>query len=168
METWAMDVEKYSEVPIATKLVANRGRMVKADGERYATYRSENYQWRDALCTSDANGRPVGKDPMTIPLEILTRSGHGRDRVNSVVYRLKIMQGVATGEMQGELSFKKPTRLTNIRDYCMGCSNDNKAEVRRCGIYDCPAWPYRMGRNPHNPRRGVNPFPKENANGSSG
>ena len=31
------------------------------------------------------------------------------------------------------------------------------AEVRRCATVDCPFWPYRMGRNPHNPRRGERP-----------
>jgi hypothetical protein len=28
---------------------------------------------------------------------------------------------------------------------------ENAAEVRRCAIIDCPLWPYRMGKNPHNP-----------------
>jgi hypothetical protein len=31
-------------------------------------------------------------------------------------------------------------------------------EVRRCAIIDCPLWPYRMGKNPHNPKRGANPL----------
>ena len=48
--------------------------------------------------------------------------------------------------------------LTDIRDaVCAPCSDDNLAEVRRCATYDCPAWAFRMGRNPHNPRRGVKP-----------
>jgi hypothetical protein len=34
----------------------------------------------------------------------------------------------------------------------------NAAETRRCTTIHCPFWPYRMGTNPHNPRRGVNPF----------
>jgi hypothetical protein len=49
--------------------------------------------------------------------------------------------------------------LTEIREtVCMACSSSNKAEIRRCGIYNCPAWPFRLGRNPHNPQRGKTPF----------
>ncbi len=43
------------------------------------------------------------------------------------------------------------------RVVCAGCA-ENMAEVRRCAVTNCPIWPYRMGRNPHNPRRGKNPF----------
>jgi hypothetical protein len=35
---------------------------------------------------------------------------------------------------------------------------ENAAEVRRCAIINCPLWPYRMGRNPHNPKRGKLPI----------
>ena len=100
---------------------------------------------------------------MAIPLDILTAAGHPYPRdagVVSVVSRLKAMQGV-NGHKEAAgmgLPFPVPTRYTNVRDYCIECSSGNKAEVRRCAIYDCPAWAFRMGRNPHNPRRGKNPF----------
>jgi hypothetical protein len=48
-------------------------------------------------------------------------------------------------------------RLTELRRHCLTCA-ENAAEVRRRSIIDCPLWPYRMGRNPHNPQRGINPF----------
>ena len=48
-------------------------------------------------------------------------------------------------------------RHKDIRRYCQRCV-ENDAEVRRCTTINCPFWPYRMGRNPHNPRRGRNPF----------
>ena len=44
----------------------------------------------------------------------------------------------------------------DLRRYCVDCA-ENSAEVRRCTIIDCP-WPYRMGGNPYNPKRGTNPF----------
>ena len=53
---------------------------------------------------------------------------------------------------------RQPERLTEIREaVCVPCSGGNLAEVRRCAIYDCPAWAFRVGHNPHNPRRGVKP-----------
>ena len=54
-------------------------------------------------------------------------------------------------------------RLTNLRErVCLGqCRPGDIAEVRRCAIIDCPVWPYRMGKNPHNPQRGRNPFETE-------
>jgi hypothetical protein len=50
-------------------------------------------------------------------------------------------------------------RLKQLRQHCLTCA-ENAAEVRRCGVIDCPMWAYRLGRNPHNPRRGRNPFAK--------
>ena len=39
---------------------------------------------------------------------------------------------------------------------CQPCLDGNDAEIRRCTTINCPFWPYRMGRNPHNPQRGKN------------
>jgi len=47
------------------------------------------------------------------------------------------------------------------RHVCLPCVDGNDAEVRRCTTINCPFWPYRMGVNPHNPKRGRNPFSKE-------
>jgi hypothetical protein len=46
----------------------------------------------------------------------------------------------------------------DIRKFCLECVGHNSAEVRRCSTFRCPFWPHRMGSNPHNPRRGRNPF----------
>lgn len=33
-----------------------------------------------------------------------------------------------------------------IRLKCRECTNNQEAEIRRCGIVDCPLWPWRMGK----------------------
>jgi hypothetical protein len=143
-------------MPEPVEPVAYRGKMVKKPDERFAGYQPENHEWRDWLCDRDLNGRLVGKDPMTISLDVLTASGHPRTAVRDVNHRLRIMQGIDTGEMR-DSSFGA-SRLTKIREQiCMPCSSEQFSEVRRCTIYDCPAWPYRMGHNPHNPQRGIKP-----------
>jgi hypothetical protein len=136
--------------------VAYRGKMLSTG------YQPENHEWRDLLCNRDELGNLVGKDPMTIPLDVLTASGHPRASVRSIVFRLRVMQGMDTGEMRhDDLPFPTPRKLKgDVRQYCLECCGENTAEVRRCALYDCPAWPFRMGHNPHNPRRGVNPFAK--------
>jgi hypothetical protein len=32
-----------------------------------------------------------------------------------------------------------------IRAKCLDCSGDNSAEIRRCQVFECPLWRYRMG-----------------------
>ena len=143
------------------KPVAHRGRMIAASGRRHV-YQPENHEWRDRLCDRDSDGKLIGKDPMDIPLDVLMASGHPQTRAGVVVLRLREMHGVDIGEMRhdGFLGLQPsdfPKRLTTIRDrVCNACCDGNKAEIRRCAIYDCPAWPFRMGRNPHNPARGKN------------
>ena len=34
-----------------------------------------------------------------------------------------------------------------IRKKCLHCTNHLPKEVRLCRVYDCPTWPYRMGKN---------------------
>ena len=63
-------------LPKAVDAVAYRGHMVRREGERYAAYQPENYEWRDVLCDRDGNGRLTGKDPMALPLDVLSASGH--------------------------------------------------------------------------------------------
>jgi hypothetical protein len=141
-------------MPEPVKPVAYRGRMTK-DG-----YQPENHEWRDWLCDRDQNGGLVGKDPMTLPLDVLSASGHPQAKVRDVLARRAIMDGTDHGREGADGRFAPDgMSLTKIREHiCVPCSSGNKAEVRRCAIYDCPAWAFRMGRNPHNPRRGVNPF----------
>jgi len=100
---------------------------------------------------------------MDIPLDVLSAAGHPQTRVSALIFRLRVMHGVVEGEARGDGFLERqsqdfPKRLTEVRDVvCMPCSGDSFAEIRRCAIYDCPAWAFRMGRNPHNPKRGQRP-----------
>ena len=120
--------------------VSYKGRMVEGK------YQPENHEW-GPLLTEEINGKYVGLDPMKIDVEVLTAAGHGRRRTSS---------GVAAIDMPVDDDIKA---YRDIRGHCLQCSSNNQAEVRNCPIYDCAAWIYRMGKNPHNPRRGKNPFP---------
>ena len=51
-------------------------------------------------------------------------------------------------------------RYKDLRKHCLDCSAGSKAGVQRCPIINCPLLAYRTGRNPHNSRRGRNPFQK--------
>ena len=107
-------------------------------------YQPEYDEYFDVL-TKVQDGRVVGRDPMTIPLDLLVASGHPARRTRSVVAAM------------GDVSLVDGLRRhKDLRRQCMFCA-ENAAEVRRCAIIDCPIWPYRTGRNPHNPRRGVKP-----------
>ena len=117
-------------------------------------YIPENWQWFEILTEphplglSDSRGqvRAVGRDPMTIHVETLRASGHGPREARRVIGAL--------GDEPVDPTIK---RLTELRRHCLSCA-ENAAEVRRCAIINCPLWAFRMGRNPHNPRRGINPF----------
>jgi len=43
--------------------------------------------------------------------------------------------------------------LKAIRANCLDCSGGSPAEVKLCGITDCPLRPYRLGRNPFRQER---------------
>lgn len=38
--------------------------------------------------------------------------------------------------------------LEVIRAKCLDCVGEQEAEVRKCVLFACPNWPYRMGANP--------------------
>lgn len=121
------------------KRVAGQGRMTPAG---YRPANAESY--------ADLVGSGGGRDPLALPPSVLERAGHMRDCARGVVQRYNRAYDTA---------HDTAARLTQLRDsLCMPCRQDNRAEVRRCRIIDCPAWPYRMGKNPHNPRRGKDPF----------
>jgi hypothetical protein len=118
-------------------------------------YQPENDEWFDVL-TEVKRGRRIGRNPMTIQPEVLTAAGHGPRRTRSII--------AALGD---EPIDEKIVRHKDLRKHCLSCSDNKESEVvrrcaksavRRCTIIDCPFWAYRMGRNPHNPRRGRNPF----------
>jgi len=117
-------------------------------------YRSENAKHLDNLTTVIA-GRREGRDPMALPLSVLVSAGHGPRRTCQVVAAMvdiPLVEGVR--------------RYKDLRRHCLKCA-ENRPEVRRCATIDCPAWPYRTGRNPHNPRRGKNPFLRQTRDSSA-
>ena len=65
------------------------------------------------------NGRDVGRDPREMTAAEL--SALGRQPIS-------------------------PLRALRMR--CIDCSGDSANEVRLCTAVQCPAWPFRMGKNP--------------------
>jgi hypothetical protein len=119
--------------------VALRGTMTETG------WRPENARWRDHLMGIDEDGYLAGKDPMTIPVEILQAAGHPPRTAKAVF-----------SAWGGCLADNPPKGAKGVRQHCLECSS-SIAEVRRCRIYNCPAWPYRMGHSPHDSRRGKIP-----------
>jgi hypothetical protein len=133
--------------------VALRGKLT-ADG-----YIPENWSWLDHLTKPDdemgrvnSRGelRRIGRDPMTIPLDVLNASGHSQRPTRVLVRSIETA-------LELDLSDYGMREYRDLRHYCLDCSN-GVSETRRCAVINCPIWPYRMGRNPHNPKRGTNPF----------
>lgn len=152
-EDLALEAAETSRPLSQSQPVALDGKM-GADG-----YVPENDAWFAYLTQPDdetgrvdskGRSRRIGRDPMSIPTEILTAAGHGPRRTSSVVAALR-------KALEVDLSEYELREYRDLRRYCFDCA-ENSAEVRRCAVVDCPFWPYRMGRNPHSPRRGVNPF----------
>jgi hypothetical protein len=126
--------------------VSLKGRMTE-DGKL-----PENWEWWDELTTPSRKGgrRRYGRNPMSIPPEVLTAAGHPPRRTRAILSALG--DEPIIHEIRG---------YKDLRQHCLACSSGSKAAVRCCAIIDCPLWPYRMGRNPHNKRRGRNPFAKK-------
>ena len=105
--------------------VALRGKMSSAG------YIPENWVWVDQLTKADdetgrtnSTGQPrrIGLNPMSLPLEILTASGHGPRQASRVIQAMddeQIDPGIRT--------------LKQLRLHCLSCI-ENAAEVRRCAI----------------------------------
>jgi hypothetical protein len=89
---------------------------------------------------------------MTIPVEVLTESGHPRKSTARLV--AAFIKGVG-GDCHNLEGVRKYRDIR--RHVCLPCLDGNDAEVRRCTTINCPFWPYRTGHNPHNPRRGKTP-----------
>jgi hypothetical protein len=66
------------------------------------------------------------------------RDGHdvGRDPRNMTAIELN------------ELGHKRMGPLKALRLRCIDCSGGSTADVRGCALVQCPAWPFRMGKNP--------------------
>jgi len=41
------------------------------------------------------------------------------------------------------------TPVKSIRLYCLECCCNQKSEVSRCELVDCPIYPFRLGKNPN-------------------
>ena len=65
------------------------------------------------------DGHSVGRDPRTMSADELVAIGHQR---------------------------MSPIRA--IRARCVDCCGGSLGEVRKCVATNCPAWPFRMGKNP--------------------
>jgi len=126
-------------------LVAQRGVMTPQG------YRPENHQWLDDLLEPDPRhpGRRRGRDPMTIDPRVLSAAGHPHRKTRELL--------AAKNEAMGGGDWSAPvSRYRDIPEFCLECSDDEQ-DVARCICCDCPFWARRTGRNPHNPRRGVQP-----------
>ena len=126
-----------------------------------AGMQEENHEWLPYLTDGIGKGC-VGRDPMSIPVEVLTASGHPPRRTRELVNAFAKADG---GDLPwlGDVQEYKDIR----RHVCLPCVDGNDAEVRRCSTIHCPFWPYRMGKNPHNPKRGRNPFVKGGADAAT-
>jgi hypothetical protein len=126
------------------KKVSSNGRMANGG------YQPENSDW-DPFLTELVDGHRAGLNPMEIDPEILKKAGHGPRRTRAIA------AAVPMPVYEDDNIHKH----SDIRQLCRECSSCNLAEIRGCSHIDCAAWPYRMGKNPHNPRRGKNPFPEK-------
>ena len=70
------------------------------------------------------DGELIGRDPRNMSVDDLTACGH-----------------------------KAMSPLKALRLRCLDCCGDSSAEVRMCVAVDCPAWPFRMGKNPWRAKR---------------
>ncbi len=146
--------------------LAEAGPATKCPGSKERPSAERNLPPTDASSTFDplyvpaglSNGKLgtqcAGLDPMEIDPAVLTAAGHPPRRTRAVVAAYKRVMG---GDCFSA-SVERAQRHKDIRTACLGCAAGNAAELRRCTTFWCPFWPYRMGRNPHNPQRGKNPF----------
>jgi hypothetical protein len=124
--------------------VSRQGRMT-ADG-----FQPENHQWLDLLLERNEHGKAVGRNPMDVELDVLKSAGHPPRRTAALV--------AAWSDRGDEPLFAPIKEVRDIRDHCLACSAGEQREVRECRIINCPFWAYRLGRNPHNPKRGTRPL----------
>lgn len=105
-------------------------------------YEPENNDFWEQLTEPGEDGERVGRDPLTLPLDLLIAAGHPDRRTRSIL-----------AVLEDELMVEGMKHKTQLRQQCHECV-ENTAEIRRCAVIDCPIWPYRMGHNPHSARRG--------------
>ena len=71
-----------------------------------------------------SDGELVGRDPRKMTVDELTELGH---------------------------MCMSPLKALRLR--CIDCCGGSAPEVRLCTAVDCPAWPFRMGKNPYRTKR---------------
>lgn len=112
----------------------------------------ENWQWLDILAplepTADQDYVPKrrGVDPMTLPLDVLTKSGHPR-RPASMCLRAH------SRDLGLPKDYDRDRGLKRLRDICLDCSGGSPGEVANCSQIHCPLWAHRTGHNPYNRRK---------------
>jgi hypothetical protein len=99
--------------------VALRGRMT-LEG-----YQPENHEWLDVLTVpgervgSDGLPRSVGRNPMDIPVEILTAAGHPPRSTKALVSAITGLRGGRNND--GDIVDPGIKRHKQIRGHCMDC-----------------------------------------------
>lgn len=122
--------------------------------------RYENTAWRRALLDQDGRGR----DPFTIPLDVLAVVGHPK---RSLAQLRRAMATTTRGRPDPDAYPAHIRTYKAIRAHCYGCA-ETPVEARRCAIFNCPFWPYRLGRNPWSAARGRLPVGKARQAGEAG
>lgn len=69
------------------------------------------------------NGKEIGRDPRNMTAEEFLEAG---------------------------IIAQSPLRA--IRQYCLERCAEKPSEVRKCVMFDCPLWSFRLGTNPHSKR----------------
>ena len=131
-------------------------------------YRPTNHAWIDDLAPRSmrevgGDGRPhrAGIDPRKISTTNLALAGHPARSATACMRAYLTWRDMPGGKAYTrDPAFAADMRklraeykgLRMLRALCMGCSNNNEQEVKRCACIDCPLWVHRLGKNPHNKR----------------
>lgn len=129
-----MYTSKQSKLPSPVEPVLGRT-MMTDNGAQF-----ENHEWLPILAPNDA-----GLDPFTVPLAALAAAGHPRRSATGCLRRY-------FKSLDQDMDKQRDKGLKRLREICIDCSGDNRAEVRRCTHINCPLWAHRLGRNPFNRR----------------
>ena len=124
-------------------------------------YEAENAAWKPFLTypdkrlgtRHDGSPRLAGHDPMKLPPELLTKAGHPKRSMAQLRLALGNPNRLHTENADGDPRLDEVRVYRDVKAYCDGCAGDAQSR-RRCAVTHCPFWLVRMGRSPHNPRRG--------------
>src|SRR6478672_7782785 len=92
----------------------------------------ENHPWLPYL--ADGVGKSCqGRDPMEIPVAVLTAAGHPPRKTSKLVAAFGKGAGGDCLDLEGIREYR------DIPQYCLLCV-ENDGEVRRCTSINCPFW----------------------------